>query len=111
MIIDRCGGCESKSEIFYIGGYMYCMDCLERIDQQLITDWASEVAIPEQKTSVSEHLSQMFGSSKFTFADFPKLYATYDRGGDNDGWYVIPQKNYLQRAFIQHCEKSEPLNV
>src|SRR4030066_2581021 len=69
MIIDRCGGCESKSEIFYIGGYMYCMDCLERIDQQLITDWASEVAIPEQKTSVSEHLSQMFGSSKFTVAD------------------------------------------
>ncbi len=101
-----CNWCHNEREIVFIGGYNLCANCLIIHDQRTIEDWILSLGLKIPLLKVQQHLLDMFGGGTYSFGDFPKLYSRYNRGPmDDDGWYEIPQKEYVQNAFSDHVKK------
>ena len=87
----------------FMGGYLLCASCLAIHDQKVIEEWIFDIGLKITLPEVRQCLSKMFSATQYTFADFPKLYSRFDRGPvDNDGWFAVPQKQYIQEAFVKY---------
>ena len=105
----KCNFCGDENVVL-IAGYDYCIPCSRELDQAAIHNVLSKFYAQLTMDNIHTLCTDMFGSKKYYWSMFPKLYTILDRGPwiNKESRFEIPINEYLIKVFHEFIKQNHP---